>query len=141
MTDSIDPGDLTEKGKRKLDLVRAMRQLADDAYTADSIADDAPALSELFHEVRTSRRRSRDGRHVALLDYDHDAGSWSCRSVAFLETGTHYRNTGADLVLSHKPRPLMSVDKFCEYLSADIERSARATEQNAWNYRKDDPRP
>ena len=142
MTQQIDDADLTETGEQKLELADALESLASDLRDADSIADDVPVLSELFHEVRTTRRKSRDGRFVALLDYDFDADEWSCRSVAFLESGTHYRDTGADASVSFSPFAFLPVDQFAEHVASDLERDARAARQNAWNYRKppEDPR-
>ena len=107
----------------------ALDALAEKLSDADSIAEDCPALSELFHAVRTSNRRARDGRHVALLEYDGD--EWTCRTVSFLESGTHYRDTGADLSLSYKPYPLLSVEEFAEQVAASIRRDARAARQSA----------
>lgn len=117
--------------REKREIADALDSLAADLRGADSIADDAPALSELFHEVRTSRRKTRDGRYVALLDYDRDAGVWSCRSVAFLETGTHYRDTGADAVVSHNPFPLREAERFGEVVANALERDAHAARQSA----------
>jgi len=77
-------------------LADAKESLADRLRNADSIAEDVPALADLFHEVRTSSRKARNGRYVALLDYDADEETWTCRSVAHLEQGTHYMDTGAD---------------------------------------------
>jgi hypothetical protein len=109
----------------------ALNALADRAYSADSIAEDAPVLSELFHEVRTSSRSERQGRYVAL--FDHGADGWECRSVAFLESGTHYGDTGADLTLSMKPRPFICVDEFGEQMAASIRHSAEGAARNAEN--------
>jgi len=107
----------------------ALESLADELKGADSIAEDAPVLSELFHEVRTGGRSSHDGKYVALLDRDGDG--WECRSVAFLESGTHYRDTGADLKVSCSPTAFMPVDHFAEAKARSIRRSAEAARQNA----------
>jgi hypothetical protein len=109
----------------------ALESLADDLKGADSIAEDVPVLSELFHEVRTGGRSSRDGRYVALLDRDGD--KWECQSVAFLESGTHYRDTGADAKLSFAPYPFLSVDTFADAIASDLRRSAKSARQNAAN--------
>jgi hypothetical protein len=114
----------------------ALESLADDLMGAESIAEDVPVLSELFHEARTSRRSGYDGKYVALLDRDGD--EWTCRSVAFLESGTHYRDTGADLKVSCSPSAFMSVDRFAESKARSIRRSAESARQNAvslerWN--------
>lgn len=114
------------------ELADAMEALANQLRDADSIANDCPVLSELFHTVRTSPYKSRRGSHVALLDYDPDEG-WSCRSVSFLEQGTHYRDTGADLSVSFQPYPFISVDEFGMHISDTIKRDARATRQTAGN--------
>jgi hypothetical protein len=111
------------------ELADGMEALATQLTDTNSISDAAPVLTELFHEARTSNRRARDGRYVALFDYD--GGEWSCRSVAFLETGTHYRDTNADMTLSFKPWPFLSVDEFTEHIRAEILRQAQATRQTA----------
>ena len=128
--------DLTETGREMLDLADALDALADDLRAADSIADDAPPLSDLYHEVRTGGRRARDGRYVALLDHD-PADGWTCGSVAFLESGTHYRDPDADAVISHKPFPFREVDAFGQTVAADLERQAREARQRAGLHRKD----
>lgn len=140
--ETLDEAELNETGKQKIALADAMDSLAADARGADSIASDAPALSELFHKVRTSSRRSRDGRYVALLNYDAEADAWDCSSVAFLETGTHYRNPNADTSISFGPHPFIGVDQFGEVVASDLERNADAARQNAWNHRvaPSDPR-
>jgi hypothetical protein len=117
-----------EQKKQKAD---SLENLAERLRDAESIAEDVPVLSELFHEVRTSNRRARDGRHVALFDYDSESDSWECRSVKFLESGTHYRDTGADLSLSHKPFAFLSVKHFSQYMANSIDRSVRDIRQNA----------
>lgn len=111
------------------DEAEALRKLAEDLSSADSIAEDVPVLSELFHEARTSRRKARDGRYVALLD--RNGMEWTCRSVSFLERGTHYMDTGADLSISHKPQPFLSADDFAEDKRWGLEMKIEAAEQNA----------
>jgi len=123
MTDAHDAVD------EKRELADNLDALADAVVDADSIADDAPVLSELFHAARTSRRDGHEGRYVALLTH-HDDG-WTCDSVAFLGSGTHYRDPNADAVLSFKPFPFLSVDEFGEHMAADLRRDARAARQNA----------
>lgn len=113
-----------------MELANELDELANDCLAADSIADDVPVLSELFHTVRTGGRDARDGRYVALFDYD---GEWSCRSVSFLQSGTHYRNTGADLELSFKPYPFCSVKMFRESIGNELHRKAMAARQSASN--------
>jgi len=135
-TDATD-NKYTEEGQRKLAKADALDNLAGRVRTADSIADDVPELAELFHTVRTSSRKSREGRYVALLDYDHEADEWSCRNVSWLQQGTHYRDTGAEASLSYKPFPFLSLDEFSRQIAASLERDADATRQNAYNYRKD----
>ena len=141
MTQTQD-AELTETGQEKLAVADAMDALAADVRAAGSIAADAPALCELFHEVRTSSRSERDGRYVALLDYDGDADAWACSSVAFLESGVHYRDPDADAVVSFKPFPFIGVDQFGEHVAADLERKAVGARQNAWTHRAapSDPR-
>lgn len=107
----------------------AIESLAGSLRDADSIAEDVPVLSELYHKVRTSKRRSRDGRYVALLS--HEDGEWECSSVAFLETGTHYRDPNADVVVSFKPYAFLGVSEFAEHVAGDLERDARSARQNA----------
>lgn len=107
----------------------ALESLADDLKGADSIAEDVPVLSELFHEVRTGGRSPHDGRYVELLDREGD--EWECRSVAFLESGTHYRDTGADAKLAFTSYPFLSVDLFAEKIADDLRRSAKSARQNA----------
>ena len=114
-------------------LADGLEDLADRLYQADSIADDAPPLSELYHEIRTSGRRARDGRYVALLDYDPDGGGWSCRSVAWLETGAHYRDPPGDALVSFNPFPFCEVERFGEHVAARLKRDARAARQSAGN--------
>lgn len=121
----------TDAATAKRQQANALRSLAADLRDADSIAEDVPALAELFHEVRTSSRRARDGRYVGLFDLDRETGEWSCRSVAFLESGTHYRDTGADAIVAHNPWPFCTVDTFGERVAPDLERKATAAEQNA----------
>ena len=128
--------ELTEKGRELLDLADAMDALAEDLRAADSIADDTPALSELFHAVRTSSRRDRTGRYVALLDHDPEDG-WVCTDVSWLQSGTHYRNPSADEVTAHGPYPFLDVDQFGEKIAADLERDARAARQNADLHREE----
>lgn len=141
-TQQLDDAELTEEGKEKIALADAIDALAADARDADSIATDAAALCELFHKARTSSRRSRDGRYVALLDYDADADAWDCSSVSFLESGTHYRDPNADAVVSFKPFPFIGVDQFGDHVASGLERKAKSARQNAWNYRvpASDPR-
>lgn len=138
--DNSDRGDYgaeyDETGVRKMKTADALERLAARLRDADSIADDVPVLSELYHKVRTSGRSSRDGRFVALLDYEHDTREWSCRSVAFLEGGTHYRDPAGDVVVAFSPFPFLPVGQFAEHVASDLERDARAARQNAWNYRK-----
>jgi len=93
---------------------------------SDSIADDCPVLSELFHEARTAsigHCRGHGGSFVALLDYDDD--EWSCRSVRYLEGGTHYRDTGADLKLSCSPYPFMDTDMFKDRVVWQLREASR----------------
>ena len=111
-------------------LADAMDSLANSLKDADSIKDDVPVLSELFHKARTSKRDARDGRYVALLDYELETG-WSCRSVAFMQSGSHYRDTGADMALSFKPYPFLSVSEFAKHIRASIQRDARSARQSA----------
>jgi len=97
-----------------IDNKEAISELKERLQSSDSIAADVSVLSELFHKARTaSRRQSRGhgGRFVALLDYD---GEWTCRHVEYLEGGTHFRDTGADLKLSCPPLPFMDTDTFKE---------------------------
>lgn len=126
-----NPSDYESEAEEYKATADAIEQLADSLAGADSIAEDCPVLSELFHAVRTSSRKSRSGRYVALLDLDLEAGEWSCRSVAFLESGSHYRDTGADLSIGFKPYPFISVDEFAEHVSESIRRDARAERQTA----------
>lgn len=100
--------------KRTRAVIDGLESLREQLKGASSIADDVPALSELFHKARTSRRNAREGRYVGLYDYDTDTDTWACRSVAFLESGTHYRDTGADLTLVQKPYAFLSVEQFAE---------------------------
>jgi hypothetical protein len=125
----------TEKGREMLQTADALEELATELRNADSIADDVPVLSELFHIARTSSRRPREGKYVALLDYDTETDQWSCRSVSFLQNGTHYRDTGADKKARAKPRPFYSVDEFGQNQAATFENQARRLRQNAHNYR------
>jgi len=127
--------DYTETGRRKLAVADALEQLAEQAHDAESVADDVSVLSELFHEARTSNRKSRDGRYVALLNWDADNG-WSCKSVAFLQRGTHYKNTNADASLSYNPHPFLSVDEFTQQIARTLENDARRARQNAQHYKK-----
>lgn len=129
--------ELTQKGKEKMNIAEAQENLANRLRNAESIAEDVPELSTLFHKVRTSKRRARDGRFVALMDYDIEKGEWSCRNVSFLQQGTHYRDTGADAILPYKPFPLLSVDEFSKMMAANLERKAQAKRENAYNYRKE----
>ena len=142
MTQTLNEAELTEAGEEKIALADAMDALAADVRAAESIAADAPAVCELFHEVRTSSRRSRDGRYVALLDYDAEADAWDCSSVSFLESGTHYRDPNADAVVSFKPFPFIGVDQFGDHVASDLERKAVGARQNAWTHRAapSDPR-
>lgn len=142
VTDGGQDWQYTEKGEQLMDEADALEQLASRLRDADSIADDVPVLSRLFHKVRTSGRSGHDGRFVALLDYNADAGEWSCRSVTWLESGTHYRDTGAEATVSYSPQPLLSVDEFSQHVASGLERDATRRRQNAWNYRKEaeDPR-
>lgn len=107
----------------------ALDSLADRLDEAESIAADVPVLSELFHEVRTSGRNPRDGRFVALLDLDGDG--WTCRSVAFLQRGTHYRDTGADATLTHSPYPFVTVDQFADLIGHKLRADADIARQRA----------
>lgn len=132
---TLEDADLTAEGKEKLRIADALDELAERLRGADSISSDVPELSKLYHEVRTSGRNSRDGRFVALLDHDEDG--WTCRSIAFLETGTHYRDPNADALVSFSPFPFLSVDEFGEHVASDLERDARAARQNAWAYQKE----
>jgi hypothetical protein len=111
-------------------LADALDDLAARLDGAESIAEECPVLSELFHEARTSGRNPRDGRFVALFDYDEDDG-WTCRSVSFLQSGTHYRDHGADLSLSNKPFAWMPVKTFREAQASEIRRQAQARRQTA----------
>ena len=131
-TTDLSDVDLTETGEEYARLAEKIDALADAVRTADSIANDAPALCDLFNEVRTSNRSSRDGRYVALFDVDGD--EWSCRSVEFLESGTHYRDTGADLSLSFKPFPFLGTDEFAEHIASDLRRQAQSARQSAYNF-------
>lgn len=123
--------DMPDAARQKHNEADRIDELADRLLSADSIAEDVPVLSELFHEARTSRRRARDGRYVALLDFDADADEWTCRSVSFLENGTHYRDTGADASVSFKPSPFLSVSEFGEQVGRSLQRDARAARQTA----------
>lgn len=104
---------------------KAIQELRNRLQNADSIAEDAPVLSELFHEARTaSTRQVREygGSFVALLDYD---GEWTCRSVRYLEGGKHYRDTGADLKLSCQAYPLMDTDMFKDRVGWQLGEASR----------------
>jgi len=114
MQEAITSGELSEKGKKMMAVADAYEELADSLSNAESIADDVPVLSELFHEARTTHKKPRDGRFVALLDYDVDGDEWTCRNVSWLQQGTHYRDTGADAVLGFSPYPFCSTDRFAE---------------------------
>lgn len=116
-------------------LADAIDELANRLRGADSVAQDCPVLSELFHEVRTSRRHSREGKYVALLDYSEGDG-WDCRSVSFLASGTYYRDSGAELSVSFKPMTFLSVDEFAQHTAASLKRDARANRQTAGNIRE-----
>ena len=122
--------DYTETGRKKLAVADALEQLAEQAYDADSVANDVPVLSDLFHEIRTSNRKGRDGRYVALLNWDADNG-WSCKSVEFLRRGSHYQNAKADASLSFKPYPFLSVNEFTQQIAQTLENNARLERQNA----------
>ena len=107
------------------DKKEAIGELKDRLQNADSIAEDVPVLSELFHEARTAGRRQtrgHGGRFVALLDYD---GEWTCRHVNYLQGGTHYRGTGADLKLSCRPYPFMEIDMFKEWVGWKLREASR----------------
>jgi hypothetical protein len=109
----------------------AMEQLANDVISADSIAEEVPVLSELFHSVRTSPRSSRDGRYVALLDWDESEG-WTCRSVQFLDGGAHLRpENGATVTVAVSPRPFLSVDVFADVVSSRLRQQEEGARQNA----------
>ena len=127
----------TEAGQRKLAKADAIESLASRVRQADSVAEEVPELAELFHSARTSSRNSRQGRYVALLDYDFEADEWSCRNVSWLQQGTHYRDTGAEAAVSYSPRPFLSVEEFGRQIAASLNQDADATRQNAYNYRKD----
>lgn len=114
-------------------LADALEDLAAQLRDADSIADDVPVLSEMYHTIRTSSRNARDGRYVALLDYDPDGGGWSCRSVTWLETGAHYRDPSGDALVSFKPWPFCEVDRFAEAVANGLKRDAKAARQSAGN--------
>lgn len=119
--------------KRYLDEANNLSDLRDKLRDAESIAEDVPALADLFNKVRTSGRNGRNGRYVALLDYDEQDG-WDCRNVAFLQRGTHYREHGAYLAVSYKPYPFISVEKFREDMAEKISQRVQAARQNAGQF-------
>jgi hypothetical protein len=116
--------------EQQADALEKLRLRVDDA---DSIADDVPVLSSLFHKARTSGRSGRDGRYVAVYDYDADTEEWHCRFVSWLENGMHYRDLDADLVLYQRPAIMMGVDEFRKHKRAEIKRRERSARQNAAN--------
>lgn len=131
-----DDVELTETGAQMMATADALDDLATELRDAESIAEDVPVLSDLFHKARTSKNRSRDGKYVALLDFDHESGDWSCRTVSWLQQGAHYRDTGADTLVSFSPYPFLEVDEFADHVAASLERDAQAARQNAYNHRK-----
>lgn len=109
----------------------ALEELAERLSSAESIADDVPLLSGLFHQARTSGgRRVREGGSWVLL-VDYDGYEFSPRSLHWLEQGTHLRDTGADAKIKASPHPFQSVDEFKGVTKQQIERKARAIRQNA----------
>lgn len=91
---------------------------------------DVPALTELYNTVRTSGRSGQEGRYVALYDYDADSEQWDCRSVEWLESGTHYRDTGADLTVPFGPMLLVDSDTFLSRVWETVANELRNTKQN-----------
>jgi hypothetical protein len=124
------------KGQRYLEIADELDNLREKLKDVDSIVDEAPVFSTFFHAIRTSKRDGRDGRYVALFDYDDKDNTFTCRSVSFLQNGTHYRDTGCDLKLSYSPYPFLSVDEFAQHMRGNLERQARKIRQNAQNYRQ-----
>jgi len=106
-----------------------LTELADRLRQAESIAADVPVLSTLFHEARTSRRKSREGRFFALYDYDAEDG-WTERQVTFLQQGTHLREHGADLALSQSPQRFMDTKTFKQRQKEAIDRKVQALRQD-----------
>jgi len=135
--EAITSADLTEKGQQMMAVADGYEDLAKSLRDAESIAKDVPVLSELFHKARTTHKNPRDGRFVALLDYDVDNGEWSCRNVSWLQSGTHYRDTGADAVLSFSPYPFCPVDRFTEEFADTLGMNAKEQRQNASLHRAD----
>jgi len=135
--EEITTAELTEKGQQMMTVADAYEDLADSLRNAESIADDVPVLSELFHKARTTHKNPRDGRFVALLDYDADADEWTCRNVSWLQQGTHYHDTGADAVLGFSPYPFCSVDRFAEEFADTLRMDAKEQRQNASLHRTD----
>lgn len=123
--------DVPEKAVRLRETADAVDRLADRLAGADSIADDCPVLSDLYHEARTSGRDPYEGRFVELLDYDREADEWTSRGPNWLQSGTHYRDTGADLTLSNKPHPFLDVSTFAQAKRARLNRVAQTMRQNA----------
>lgn len=120
--------EVPDKADEQRVLANAIEDLASRLSGAESIKDSCPVLSELFHEARTTKRSSRDGRFVALLDYD---GEWTCRRVTFVQQGTHLRNHGADLVVTQSPYPFMGVAEFAQSKRNAIKEKAQVTRQKA----------
>jgi len=135
-TKTTDDGieyEVPERAVENRQLADAVERLADSLDGATSIAEECPVLSELFHTARTSGYKARDGRHVALLDYDREADEWECRRVTFVRSGAHLRDTGADVKVSHNPFPFLPVSQFARQQRESLRRDARAMRQSAAN--------
>lgn len=122
--------DSVQRDRRVAD---ALDELAGRLGSADSIAEDVPLLSELYHEARTTggRRLREGGKWTLLVDFDDETGDLGARSLHFLEQGAHLRDTGADAKVSASPQPFQSVDEFIGVTKHQIERTARSMRQNA----------
>jgi len=107
-----------------------IEELADRLRDADSIADEVPVFAELFIKARTSQRNPRDGRFVAQLSHD-DVDGWESRSVAFLGNGTRYGQTPADVIVSHKPTPFLTVEAFSRRVADQLDEKAQAARKTA----------
>lgn len=112
-----------------------IEELKEELRDADSIAEDVPALSELFHRVRTSKRDSRDGKYKAVLNYKNDG--WTCEKVAFQPSGGRLKHPDADLVLAMKPFPFMEVKEFSQHMASSCNWAARNERQTAGSIEHD----
>ena len=95
-------------------------RLKEKLRNADSIADDCPELSEYFHKART-KSKPYTGRYVAGLVLDDD--EWKCRSIDYIESGTHIHGNKNDVTLHCQPYPFMETETFIGLIGGQLARA------------------